>query len=296
MKRISIVVLPAILLLLGCGKENGATFQASAIIEGTSVKVSAQTGGYLEQVYVNEGDEVQVGQTIAVVDTEKLGYQLDRAKAAVEQVAAERRIAEANLQRASDDYDYARTKYERFQSLYQTNAASEQVRDDLRASFNRARVALESAKQKLVAIASKKRGLLTQVKLLQRQIRDASVEAPVKGTVTTRYFRAGETIPTFAPLVEIIDLSEMWAKVYVSETYLPRIKVGQSAEVRVDGTDQALVGSVSWISPKAEFTPKNILTKESRTALVYAVKIVVANPDRVLKHGMPVSIILQPGS
>ncbi|MCI0693729.1 HlyD family efflux transporter periplasmic adaptor subunit [candidate division KSB1 bacterium] len=84
----------------------------------------------------------------------------------------------------------------------------------------------------------------------------------------------------------------MWTKVYVSETYLPQIKIGQPAQVKIDGTDQTLEGTVAWISAKAEFTPKNILTEESRTALVYAVKINIENPTRVLKHGMPVSIVL----
>ncbi len=292
MKRFLGFLAIVVLLLAGCGKEEAQTFQASAIVEGTAIKVSAQTGGYLVKVYVDEGDDVVMGQTIALVDTEKLGYELERVQANLEDLAVQRRIAAANVRRARDDYDYARTKYERYQSLYRTNAAPEQLLDDLKIGFKRARIGYEQAQQRLASVASKEKALQAQVKLLRRRIRDAVVKAPLSGTITARYYDTGETIPPNAPVVEIIDLSEMWAKVYVSETYLPKIKIGQKAEVKVDGSDRTLVGKVAWISSKAEFTPKNILTQESRTSLVYAVKIIVPNPQRILKHGMPVSITL----
>jgi len=92
--------------------------------------------------------------------------------------------------------------------------------------------------------------------------------------------------------VEIINLDEVWVKIYVSETMLPEIKVGQKVVVRPDGSSKKLEGKISWISPKAEFTPKTILTPETRTSLVYAVKILIPNQDKILKQGMPVEIHL----
>ncbi|MCI0691314.1 efflux RND transporter periplasmic adaptor subunit [candidate division KSB1 bacterium] len=292
MKQSSKIFLPALLLLISCEKKENSTFQASAIIEGTAIKVSAQTGGYLMQMNFDEGQEVQIGQTIAVVDTEKLSYQLEQVRANLDELNVQHRIATTSLRRAQDDHDYAKTKYERYLELFQKNAASQQVLDDLKISYDRAVTALESARQSFQSIASREKSLEAQAKLLRRQINDALVKAPVGGTITTRYYDAGETIPANAPVVEIIDLSKMWAKVYVSETYLSRVKIGQPAQVKIDGASQTLSGAVAWISAKAEFTPKNILTQESRTALVYAVKINVDNPDGILKHGMPVSISL----
>jgi HlyD family secretion protein len=294
MKASANFFLSGVFLVWGCSGKNDSAFDASVIVEGASIKVSAQTGGYVQQVFFNEGDEVQLGQTIAVIDTEKLGYQLEQVKANLEELAAQHRIAETNVRRAREDYDYAKTKFERVADLFQKNAASEQVRDDAKIAYDRARTGLESAQQALQSIASREKGLAAQLKLLRRQIDDAVVKAPTGGTITTRYYDAGETIPSNAPLVEIIDLSKMWAKVYVSEIYLPTIKVGQPARIIIDGIDKTLSGAVAWISSKAEFTPKNILTEESRTALVYAVKINIDNPDGLLKHGMPVSISLQP--
>jgi HlyD family secretion protein len=294
MKNSRAFALLAILLLMGCGNGNNSNFHASAIVEGTSVKVSAQTGGYLQQVLVEEGQVVQVGQAIAVVDTEKLGYQLEQVEANLQDLRTQRRIAAANVQRAREDFEYAKTKYNRFRDLFQKNAATQQALDDAKNAYDRVSTVRESSEQTLESFGSKEKGLEAQAKLLRRQISDAVVKAPISGTVTTRYFDAGETIAPNAPLAEIIDLCRMWAKVYVSETLLSKIKIGQSTQVQIDGAAQTLGGVVAWISAKSEFTPKNILTEESRTALVYAVKINIDNPDGVLKHGMPVSITLQP--
>lgn len=294
MKKIFVCLFPTILLLTSCGKNENSNFQASAIVEGTAVKVAAQTGGYLQQVLVEEGQAVQIGQTIAVVDTEKLGYQLEQVEANLQDLASQRRIAINNVQRAKEDYEYAKTKYNRFLDLFQKNAATQQALDDSKIVYDRSRTAHESSEQTLQSFGSKEKSLEAQGKLLRRQINDAVVKAPLNGTLTTRYYDMGETIPSNAPFAEVIDLSKMWAKVYVSETFLPIIKIGQSAQVKIDGIDQTLSGTVAWVSAKSEFTPKNILTEESRTALVYAVKININNPEGVLKHGMPVSISLHP--
>lgn len=296
MKRFNVLVFSTFLLLVGCRQKEDSAFEASAIIEGTAVKVAAQTGGYLLQVNVDEGDSVALGQTLAVVDTEKLGYQLEQVQASLEELAVQQHIAASNLRRAQDDLEYARTRYERVAELFKQNAATEQARDDAKIALDRAQTAHESARQNVQALTSRQKALAAQGKLLRRQINDGLVKAPLRGTVTTRYFRTGETIPPNAALVEIIDLAHMWTKVYVSEKYLPQIRVGQGATIIIDGTDQTLAGRVAWINNKAEFTPKNILTEETRTALVYAVKVEVDNPGGILKHGMPVTVVLQPAS
>jgi HlyD family secretion protein len=284
--------LALILVWAACSENEDATFDASGIVEGTPVKVAAQTGGYILAMPVAEGEHVESGMVVAVVDSEKLTYQLEQVEAALSELAVQYQISQNSLLRIEADFEHGETKYRRFQELYKNNSASQQVVDDLKQAYDAALTQLQNARQNLRLLDSRKTGLLAQGKLLRRQIRDAVVVAPISGTVTGKYFETGETVPTGLAVVEIIDLSEMWIKIYISEKMLARITVGQTAQIRVDGTDQRLEGHVAWISPQAEFTPKNILTEENRTALVYAVKVIIANPDKILKHGMPVELAL----
>ncbi|RMF57991.1 MAG: efflux RND transporter periplasmic adaptor subunit [Calditrichaeota bacterium] len=291
-RNISWLVVGLLFLLLGCNGENGTHFVASGIVEGTAVKVAAQTGGLILQMNFDEGQHIDAGEVVAVIDTEKLAYRLEQTEANLEGLELQQKITANTLASARTDFENIEKKYQRFQELYKKKSASEQTLDDLRTAYSAARTRVENAQQNLKVLESKKKALEAEKKLLQRQIRDATVVAPLSGTITTKYYEAGETIPTGFALIEIIDLQKMWTKVYVSEKVLPRVKVGQPAEIRIDGTDRTLTGVVSWISPKAEFTPKNILTQENRTALVYAVKINVENRDGLLKHGMPVEVSL----
>ena len=96
--------------------------------------------------------------------------------------------------------------------------------------------------------------------------------------------------------LEIIDLKNVWVKIYISEKILPLIKTGQEAQIHPDGISEYLTGTIGWINSRAEFTPKTILTEETRTSLVYAVKLYITNEKGVLKEGMPVTVHLNSGN
>ncbi|GBD92670.1 putative efflux pump membrane fusion protein [bacterium BMS3Abin05] len=116
--------------------------------------------------------------------------------------------------------------------------------------------------------------------------------APASGVIFSRYFNEGEAIPPLNPIVEIVHVRSLSVKIYISEKMLPHIKYGQKVKVRVDGLSRQFQGIVGWVSPKAEFTPKTIMTPETRTSLVYAVKIRIQNSKGILKDGMPVEVVL----
>ncbi|MCK4755224.1 MAG: HlyD family efflux transporter periplasmic adaptor subunit, partial [Calditrichia bacterium] len=131
-----------------------------------------------------------------------------------------------------------------------------------------------------------------QIKSINKKIKDARVKSPANGIITTIYYEAGEAIPQFSPIMEIIDIKDMEVKIYISAELLSKIKYGQEVTVNVDGLNETMKGQIIWVSPKAEFTPKTILTPNTRTSLVYAIKISIPNEDDILKHGMPVVINL----
>ncbi len=290
--RYLFVVISVISGLAACSDGDAGKFLASGIVEGTAVKVAAQTGGYILEINCDEGDDVDQGFVIAVIDTEKLVYQLQQVSATLQELQVQHQMNLNTLEKAKSEYENIEKKYHRYQDLYEKKSASRQVLDDLKTAFDAGQTQLQNAHQNLKLVESRRKGMAAQAKLLRRQIDDATITAPLTGTIATKYYEAGETIPTNAAIVEMIDLKKMWTKVYISEQLLPKFVVGQKVEVRIDGTTESMPGYVAWMSPKAEFTPKNILTEESRTSLVYALKVNIENPDKVLKHGMPVEVAL----
>jgi HlyD family secretion protein len=116
---------------------------------------------------------------------------------------------------------------------------------------------------------------------------DATVKAPVSGIVTSKLLDAGEMVAPRTPIVVITDLDHAWANVYVDERLVPQLKIGQPATLVTDA-GQRLAGSITFISPKAEFTPRNVQTAEERSKLVYRVKVTADNREGVLKPGMPI--------
>ena len=131
------------------------------------------------------------------------------------------------------------------------------------------------------------------MKVTTKQMRDAFIVSPEHGAVIIKYTEKGELVTIGSPLFEIANLTEMWTKIYLSETDVHRVKLGQKVQLKVDGLpEKSFDATVTWISDKSEFTPKTILTEETRTTLVYAAKVKAKNPDGVLKIGMPVSVLV----
>jgi HlyD family secretion protein len=118
-------------------------------------------------------------------------------------------------------------------------------------------------------------------------VADAVVTAPSAGVITEKLAEPGELAAPGTPIAVLTDLDHAWANVYVDEPVVPRLRLGQTATVHTDAGG-ALQGAVSYISPRAEFTPRNVQTAEERSKLVYRVKITVDNREGILKPGMPV--------
>ncbi len=284
--------LTAVALLTACsaGKQPG---RYTGLLEGTEVQVPALIGGKVLQCRVQTGDVVQAGDTLAVLDTTELHLQWRQLAAKREELKAKRQIARANLQQAQADIAYLEKKVARLERLYRTQTTPKQSLEDLQQQLTRARTAKTTAEQNLRMFDALEEQLLAQMQTLRKKIRDAVIVSPADGAVTTVYYEAGEAAAPFSPVVEIIDTQRLEVKIYISERLLPRVKSGQRAFLYIDGLDDRLEGRVIWISPKAEFTPRTILTPETRSTLVYAVKITVDNPEGVLKHGMPVEVELE---
>lgn len=283
--------IPIWFLIFSC--TSGDSIQIyTGVVEGTAIQIPAMTGGQIIDLLIDTGQEVQQGQLLAIIDTLELSYQRDNLKGILQEIASQEQSAAASSARAQKELSYVQEKYQRYNDLRKTESVSQQLVDDLKNQLQNAESAYQIARKQHESIAARQIQILSQLKSVNKKITDARILAPSDGIITNKYYEKGEAIPPLSPIAEVINLEQVWVKIYLSEKMLPQIKTGQEVKIKIDGTDQALAGKISWINIKAEFTPKTILTPETRTSLVYAAKVLIQNPDHILKHGMPVEIHL----
>jgi membrane fusion protein YbhG len=299
--------------------------RVSGQVEATEVQVSPEVGGRILVIPVSEGDRVKQGDLIARLDTRDIELALQHAQADRAGAEAQLRLAQAGsrpedirqaeaqaaavsgeVAAAQSDLGAAETDLQRFEKLLQSNSGSQKQRDDAATRRDMARDRLTSARAResaaREAIAKLRAGSRreeidvararvasadAQIATLEKTKSDATVVAPIDGTVSERLLDPGEMAAPRTPVVVLIDLDHAWAEVFVDEPQLPRLKLGQPATVFTDAGG-SIPGKVSFISSKAEFTPRNVQTAEDRSKLVYRVKIAVDNRQGTLKQGMPV--------
>jgi HlyD family secretion protein len=317
-------------LIAACAEQAPSNeLRASGYVEATEVTVAPEVGGRLVEMNVKEGDRVATGAVIAKIDTRDTELQMDRIRAEREVAEANLRLVQAAPR--AEDVRYAQAQVDaaeaevttleveaksaeldlgRFESLLAANAGSQKQRDDAKARLDairerqrgardRVRVAREGvarvearARPEEVAAARTRIGAVSaQLAVLEKSVEDAVVKTLAAGIVTQDLADAGEVVAPRTPLVVVTDLDHAWANAFVPEPAVPRIKLGQAATVHTDA-GQTLAGTVTFVSPRAEFTPRNVQTQEERSRLVYRIKVTVDNAAGILKQGMPVDVTM----
>jgi HlyD family secretion protein len=294
--RAAVLALLPALFLGACGRTGPDSLALTGIVDATTVRVSAQTPGLITDLTFDEGTQVAVNQRLAVVETERLGYQIDQSRFALEELDHQLSSAQAQARTAAIQRDNARKKYDRFAALLKENAVTQQNVDDLKTQLDAAEEQVRSATMMLQTLTAKKRQVEAGRNVIGRQVKDATILAPIEGTVLVRYAEKGELVGTGSPVCDIADLREVWTKVYLAEKDLATVKLGSAVTVAVDGMPgKTFPGTLTWISDRSEFTPKTILTEETRTTLVYAAKVRMPNPDGMFKIGMPITVSIPRG-
>lgn len=287
MRTRSLIIIAAV-LLVGC-KNKADKADAFGNFEATEVIISAETNGRILQFDPVEGVKVENGSMIALIDTTVLHLQKAEIDAGMKSVIT--RISSINAQNdiLNQQIENLNVNISRIGKMLKDDAATQKQYDDLTgqvAVLQRQITANNTQKTSVTAELSVNGSRKASV---NEQIRRCTITSPLKGTVIEKYSEAGEITAAGKPLVKIADLSVIKLKVFVSGAQLGKIKTGQKCTVRIDNGEKgfsSFTGTISYISEKAEFTPKIIQTKEERVVLVYAVNIDVIN-DGTLKSGMP---------
>jgi len=307
-----------LLALLGCGGGNGDTIRASGTIEATEVNVAARSAGQVLELRKAEGDAAQSGDTLAVIDHVALDLQLQQAQAVLDQAQAQLDLlrkgardedqaqAQELANSAKANLESARADRDRATALFSAGSTTGKMKDDAEARFSAAQAQYSAAQENVAKLSRFARpeelraaeARVTQAQaardLLAKSVADCHITAPVNGVVSSRPARVGELVGPGTTVMVVTDLDPVSLMIYVSETELARVKLGATAEVRIDAArGRVFSGKVTYISPTAEFTPKNVQTREDRVKLVFGVKLELSNEDRALKPGMPADAVLK---
>jgi HlyD family secretion protein len=314
----------------GCGnRANEAPDRASGYVEATDVRVASRIAGRIASVNVQEGQRVEAGAVVATLSPVDIDLALARIRTERAQAVAQLnlllagprpediRFAEAQAAAAGADQHAAETDLAaarideaRFQQLMDRNAGVAKQRDDAVARRQLAEARVHAAAERLSAAKSsiervkagarpeeiagaraKVASVDAQAAILEHDRAETTIAAPIAGIVASRLVEPGELVAAGAPVALIVDLDRAWASVYLEETLVPQVRIDQPATVITDAGDR-IEGRVSFISPKAEFTPRNVQTANERAKLVYRIKVAVDNSKGVLKPGMPVEVDL----
>jgi HlyD family secretion protein len=301
------IYIPAILLFVmaACGKKEH-DFDASGTFETDDVVVSSELGGKILSFQVEEGDSIPAGKTVGEVDAENTRLQKEQVEESIRSLQEKTSDVSPQVKLLQDQLSVQQTRVgnlehekKRVENLIKQDAATGKQLDDMNFQLESARKELLVTQQQIRVqqnnVSTQNRSILSEGKPLSKrvaqlddQLKRAGIINPISGTVTTKYAEEGEYTTPGKALYKIADLSVLTLRAYVTGSQLSQVKLNQPVKVWVDnGADnyREYGGTISWISDKAEFTPKTIQTKDERANLVYAVKIKVKN-DGYLKIGM----------
>jgi HlyD family secretion protein len=270
----AVVVIFVVALVVSQRSGRRAQNELSGTIEAYEVQVTARVSGRVLDVRCEEGRVVKAGDTLLLIDT------ADYRNAALAS-QAQFEAAQANVVAAESRARLADSSLNRLERLFRAGNLTRQEFDKTQSDARAANEALAAARTSVSAAAA-------QLDIAAKRRSDCVITAPASGAITTVAIHMGENAAPGSTLLTIIDMDQTWLTVYLPERLIGRVRLGDTARIRVDGyPGRDFPGTIGFIADKAEFTPKDIQTREERINQVYRVKVALPNAERILKPGMP---------
>ncbi|OGF58848.1 MAG: hypothetical protein A2Y62_09605 [Candidatus Fischerbacteria bacterium RBG_13_37_8] len=304
-----------LLICVGCSKDQEGVITASGVIEAIEVNVASQIAGQIEAVHYEEGQAIAKEQLLVELDCIDYELQEMQAKTNLDMLKAQFELtvkgarsedikqAIENKTQAEANYTNAKLNYDRVKNLYKTNVVAKKMLDDAtnqlevtEAQFKQSQEALQKIKklsreEEITMAQARMENAEWFLKSMKERVKDCKITSPIDGYALKKVFEPGEYVMPGSTVTVVSDLKKIRVVVYIPEAEVFRVKYGQEVQVKVDGyKDKAFTGVVTFISEEAEFTPKNIQTKDERVKLMFAIKIMVDNPELKLKPGLPADV------
>ena len=293
-----IYVLAGVALMMAACGGNEKAYDATGTFEATETTVYAEQSGALLTFSVNEGDHIEAGKEVGLIDTTQTWLKIRQLDATKEVYQSQKPDMERQIAATRQQLSKAQQDEQRYRELVADGAAPSKMLDD---ASSQVKVLQKQLDAQISSLSTSTRSLdkqtvaaNVQIEQLRDMLRKCHIVAPTKGTVLEKYVERGEFVVIGKPLFKIADTEQMFMRAYVTSAQLQNIRIGQHVKVFADygdGQKKAYDGTVSWISSRSEFTPKTILTDDERADLVYAVKVAVKN-DGYVKIGMYGEVVL----
>ena len=279
------------LMLNACGNKE-KDFDATGVFEATETVVCAEQNGSLTAFDVEEGDRLEQGREVALIDTVQLWLKIAQTEASRKVYQSQKPDMEKQLAATREQLAKARQEQQRYRELVADGAAPRKMLDDADSQVEVLQRQMEALRSSLSvstdALDRQMEAADVQREQILDQLEKCHVRTPANGTVIEKYVERGEFVATGKPLFKMADTAHMYLRAYVTSAQLQHIRIGQKAKDYADygqGQKREYAGTVTWISSRSEFTPKTILTDDERADLVYALKVAVKN-DGYIKMGM----------
>ena len=287
-----IYVLAGVALMMAACGGNEKAYDATGTFEATETTVYAEQSGALLTFSVNEGDHIEAGKEVGLIDTTQTWLKIRQLDATKEVYQSQKPDLERQIAATRQQLSKAQQDEQRYRELVADGAAPSKMLDD---ASSQVKVLQKQLAAQQSALTTSTRSLDkqmaatdVQVSQLRDQLRKCHIVTPTKGTVLEKYVERGEFVAVGKPLFKMADTEAMYLRAYVTSAQLQNIKIGQQVKVFADygdGQRKKYDGTISWISSRSEFTPKTILTDDERADLVYAVKVAIKS-DGFVKIGM----------
>ncbi|MEH6473925.1 MAG: HlyD family efflux transporter periplasmic adaptor subunit [Halopseudomonas sp.] len=254
-------------LPVGIALGNGRT-------EATEVDISTKFGGRLEQIWVKEGDRVEIDQALVRFDSQELAAQLRRAQAEVRRTEQERLFARAVIAQRKSELALSARDLERSKGLYENdNIALEQLQRN-ETAVETARATLAAARAQLANAAAAIEAAIATTELIKTQLDDSVLRAPINGRVLYRLAEPGEVLPGGGKVLTVLDPTDIYMTLFLPTQEVVRVAIGAEALVVLDGIEEVIIpAKVSFVAPRAQFTPKEVETRTEREKLMFRLKV-----------------------
>ncbi|MFC6673755.1 HlyD family secretion protein [Marinobacterium aestuariivivens] len=260
----------------------------SGHIEGTEIRVSAETSGRVLDSRMEEGQPVRAGELLASLDDRELRIRQALTEAELAAIRQGIQARQAQLEVWHHHVDTAASDHERFLKLRQTGAATPQQLAGAEDRLKEAQGQVRFLQAQLAESEARLQAARQNLRLLKLQLEKTQIRAPVDGTLIVKAIEAGELASQGTAIAMLVDLSRLRLRVYISERLIGRVRLGNEARVRIDAfPDRYFEARVSLIDQRAQFTPRDVHLPEERARMVFGIELSLDNSDGFLKPGMP---------